>query len=286
MRRDDEAAQPARPAEAEGGEDVGQRLLERGDRFRAGVERLQRVDQDDLPVEAGEVLAEEGPHHRGLIGLVAAGHHRGERAVRDRAVAEIERREGEGRRAVEIAGHQEAAGRQRREAGPVGADGAEIFGEQGRKLAGERLVFGRSRVRPRPAARASAPRAPAGRGCGPRSRSRATRWRSPWRGGAGRGATRRDSRRCRDGCGRCRSVRVRKDAEFVLDREAELADLPGRVRPDALVDQRPDVTLVVEARDRVVGLRLEPGAGDAAARIGLEERQAAAVDRGCGRAPR
>ena len=80
-----------------------------GHRRRAGVERLQRIDQHDLAVEAGEVLAEERAHHRGLIGLVAPGHHRGERAVRDRAFAEIERREGQRRRAVEVAGHQEAA---------------------------------------------------------------------------------------------------------------------------------------------------------------------------------
>ena len=38
---------------------------------------------------------------------------------------------------------------------------------------------------------------------------------------------------------------------------------------------------VVEARHRVVGLRLEPGARDAPARQRLEHRQAAAVHRPC-----
>ena len=43
------------------------------------------------------------------------------------------------------------------------------------------------------------------------------------------------------------------------------------------VDERAHMVLVVEARHRVVGLRLEPRAGDAAAGERLEHRQAAAV---------
>ena len=67
-------------AGAEGAHDLGQRVLEIGERGRAGVERGERVDQHDLPVEPGEMIAKERPHDMRLIGLVAARHHRGERA--------------------------------------------------------------------------------------------------------------------------------------------------------------------------------------------------------------
>ena len=45
---------------AEAGEDVGERLLQVLHRRGAGVERGQRVDQHDLPVEPGEMAVEEG----------------------------------------------------------------------------------------------------------------------------------------------------------------------------------------------------------------------------------
>ena len=50
-----------------------------------------------------------------------------------------------------------------------------------------------------------------------------------------------------------------------------------RVRPEPLADQRLDMALIVEARHVVVGLRLEHRRRDAAARIGPEKRQAAAM---------
>ena len=62
MRRLYEPAQPVGAAETEGAEDGGERGLEIGDGDRPGVQRGQRIDHDDLPVEAGEVIAEEGAH--------------------------------------------------------------------------------------------------------------------------------------------------------------------------------------------------------------------------------
>ena len=95
----------------------------------------QRVDQHDLAVEPGEMVAEEraGPR-RSCRPRSAAPSSR--RATRDgdAALAEVERREGERRRAVEVARHQEAARRHGRQARPVGADSPEIVGEQRREL--------------------------------------------------------------------------------------------------------------------------------------------------------
>ena len=82
--RAEDRGEPRGAAGAEGAHDFGERVLEIGERGRAGVQRRQRVDQHDLPVEPGEMIAEERPHHMRLIGLVAALHHRRERAGRDR----------------------------------------------------------------------------------------------------------------------------------------------------------------------------------------------------------
>ena len=102
-----------RASGAEGAHDFGQRILEILDRSGAGIECGERVDEDDLPIEPGEMIAKEWPRHVGLIGLVTARHHGRERAGRDRRViVKRNRREGQRRRAGEIAGHQEPAGRQ------------------------------------------------------------------------------------------------------------------------------------------------------------------------------
>ena len=66
-----------------------------------------------------------------------------------RRLAERQRRESEGRRALEIARHQEAAGRQGRERIALVARGAEIGGEE---LAASRAVSslcGRGRIETR-----------------------------------------------------------------------------------------------------------------------------------------
>ena len=64
---------------------------------------------------------------------------------------------------------------------------------------------------------------------------------------------------------------------LIVDHQPQFADVDGGVRPAALLDQGVDVVLIVEARYRVVRLRLEPGAGDPPAGERLEHRKAAAA---------
>ena len=206
-----------------------------------GIERGERVDQHDLAVEAGEVIAEERPHDHRLIGLVAARHHAGERAHGLVRRSKAERREGQRRRAGEVARHQEAAGRLRRQRRAVGAAGEQVLGVEPRQLARGGLVvlarLGRAASR---ASNAAAVRAAARRFGRRRWRPPTTRD-SPCRAAAGRAAIRP---------GIVDDVEVELAAadepreerrRLVADGQAQLADLAGRVRPDALVDQRADV---------------------------------------------
>src|SRR5437762_4829711 len=64
---------------------------------------------------------------------------------------------------------------------------------------------------------------------------------------------------------------------LVVDDEAEFADVDGRAWPAPLLDQGADVVLIVEARHRIVRLRLQPGAGDPARGVGLEYRKPSAA---------
>ena len=64
---------------------------------------------------------------------------------------------------------------------------------------------------------------------------------------------------------------------LVVDHQTQFADIDRRVRPAALLDQGADMAFVVEARHRVVGLRLEVGAGNPPGRERLEHRKAAAA---------
>ncbi len=100
----------------EGREHLVEGVLEVAQRRRSGIERGKRVHQHDLPVEPREMVAEEGFDHMALIGLVAALHHRGQRAL-DGLVALGQRqwREGQRGRAFEVARHQETPWRKRRE---------------------------------------------------------------------------------------------------------------------------------------------------------------------------
>ena len=70
---------------------------------------------------------------------------------------------------------------------------------------------------------------------------------------------------------------VRAVLPLVVDDQPQFADVDRRVRPAPLLDQGADVVFIVEARHRVVGLRLQPGAGDPPGGEGLENREAAAA---------
>ena len=63
--------EPGARAGAEAGEDLGHGGAQVLDRARAVVDGAERVDQHDLTVEAGEVVAEEGCDDDALVGLEA-----------------------------------------------------------------------------------------------------------------------------------------------------------------------------------------------------------------------
>ena len=134
--RTEDLRQQVRAPGAEGGEHIRHGAFEIAHGGGAGVQRRERIDKHDLPVEPREVIAEERAHDVGLVGLVAALHHGGERPRHDvRALADRQRREGEGGRTFEIAGHEKAAGRQRGQGIGIGARGAQIGGEKLCRLA-------------------------------------------------------------------------------------------------------------------------------------------------------
>ena len=89
------------------------------------------------------MIAEERFDDVADIGLVTAFHHRRQTVLGDRrAGRKLERREGQGRRAVEIAGHEEAAGRQHGQRMVIGAGGAQIGGEGGGEAPGAIFIGG------------------------------------------------------------------------------------------------------------------------------------------------
>ena len=243
---------------AEGAQHVGKRVLEVAQRRRPGIQGGQRVDQHDLAVEPGEMIAEERPHHMRLVSLVAPLHHRRHGARRDRvALAERDRRKRQRRRTLEVARHQEASGRQGRERIDVVARPAQIGGELFGDVARRILLRLGVRVETRRAPRAILPTAARE----PRSRSREA-FRAPirhrtCRAAAGRAAIRRDSRRGRPTGSNFSPLQRGRALEF--DRQAQLRDAPGRLRPAAIGPaEARQMVLVGETRHRVVGLRLEP----------------------------
>ncbi len=186
------------PAGAEGAQHVGERVLEVAQRRGTGIQRGQRVDQHDLAVEPGEMIAEERAHHMRLIGLVAALHHRRHGARRDRvAFAERDRRESQRGRALEVARHQEPSGRQGGQRIDVVARPAQIGGEAFGDVARRVLVRLGVSVEAFRARRASPPTAARGPASRWRAASPAPIRRKSCRGAAGRAAIRRDSRRDR-----------------------------------------------------------------------------------------
>jgi len=107
----------------------------------AAVQRREHIDEHDLAVEAGEVIAEERPHHIALVGLVAPRHQRPQRAAWEaRCALGIERREGQRRRAFEIARHEEAPRGQSRQRVLIGPRRGQIRLEQVRQLCCVRFV--------------------------------------------------------------------------------------------------------------------------------------------------
>ena len=258
---------------AKGEQHVRHGVLQVSDRGRPGIQRRKGIDEHDLPIEPGEVIAKERLHHMGFIRLVAPFHHRGERS-RFGGVRYGQRCEGQRRRAFEIARHQEAARRQGRERVELRAARPEVRCEEGSAVS--RNLLGGWRVGSQ-AGQGSAPF------CGERR--------------AGRRGTglQRLSRPLLIGFGQQRQVekpfaRVVHDIErqsrrpvapsrpaFVFDRETKFGDAARRLRPDAVDRQSLDVVLDRETRHGIIGLRLQRTSCDPSFSCSSEHRQAAAA---------
>ena len=174
------------------------RRLEIVQRFRSGVERGERIDQHHLAVEPREMIPEERADHDVLVGLVAPriiAHSDPSGAVP--SSGHIQRREGQRRRAREIARHQEAARRQQAHGKALVAAVAQIFGEQPCRRERGLLVLASLGIAAWQDARARVRRAARGGLPATRRGFRSTIARNSCRAAADRAAIRRDNRRCR-----------------------------------------------------------------------------------------
>ena len=267
----EELRQEGVPTGPEGAEDVGHGLAEVLDGLRTCMDRAKHVYQNDLAVDPGEVVAEEGFDYLALVGLEAAGEFAPERAAR--RIGGRQRRKGQDRRARHVAGQEEAS---RRAIGIArGAGGLKIAGESlGQRLGGRFVEFGR-RI-------GGGER---GAECG-RLGARLDAFQNlgrpvlvafveeaevekPFAGivddvemkGPGPGDAGKEARGL--------------DAEG----EAQFADPARAFGPDRRGTRHGrEMGLVVEARHRVVGLGLKPGGADTALGGGPQRRHAAPVD--------
>ena len=223
------------------------------------------------------MIAKERPRHMRLVGLIAARHHRRERAGSNRClVCERDRSERQSRRALEIARHQEPAGRQGRERIDVVARPLEIGGEQ----------FGDP---PR--------RVLAGLGLRVEPDERRTPFLRKRRAGGGLARRQRLARPFgvalveqgqveQPFAGIVDEVELEARASpapaggaLELDGEPQLSDPAGRLRPAAIgAREARQMFLVGETRHGVVRLRFEARPHDAAFGGGGQDRQARARD--------
>ena len=117
-----EAHETPDPARAKRGENISHDPAQVFDRFRAGMDRAQRIYEHDLAVDTRKVIAEERTHDLAFIGLISA-----LKFARDGAARRMPFRQGgkgQNRRAIKRPGQQETA---RRAVGkPRGPCGVEI----------------------------------------------------------------------------------------------------------------------------------------------------------------
>ena len=270
--RPEQAGEQAGAADPETIENSHQRAFQIVQRFRSGVERRERIDQNHLAVQPREMIPEEGAHHHVLVSLIAPAHHRPQRTLgRHAGVGQIERSKRQRRRAREVARHQEAAGWKQAHGKTFVAAGAQIFREQPRGGQRRLLVFAGGSVQHRKM------RMPFCRKPGA--------WPLPRQAKALGGpllVTLVEQRQIEQPFAGIvddieRQAAVRAILPLIVDHEPQFADVDGRVRPAPLLDQGAEVALIVEARHRVVGLRLKPGAGDPSGGERLENREPAAA---------
>ena len=265
----------ARAARAKRDEDFRQRGFEIAHGGWAGVQRRQRVDQNDLAIQPREMIAEEGLHHMRLVGLVAPLHHRGERAgAKFHAFVDAQRREGEGGRAFEFAGHEKAAGRQRGQRVIVRARSAQISGEEFGETLGFAFAFigvGSNRQR-RAAPVGGKRRARSGGAC-------FQCFARPLRVGFGqqRQVEQPFAGIVDDVDGEFRWALPEAGAPLEFQRQAKLGNAARRFRPVPVVaaGQRGQMIFIGEARNVVVWLRLQFRAHQPALGMDTEDGQGA-----------
>ncbi len=225
------------------------------------------------------MLAEEGFDDDGLIGFVAPLHHRPERAALRLSVrGQGKRRESQRRRPIEIAGQQEAAGRKRGKRAFVGLAGLQIVGKAGGEIAGDHFIGGSGDIRRlrqrQPGARQLGADAGCGKGDGFLAEgaeilAEQRQVEQPFAGiiddidrqAAGREHT-------RPGTG-----------ALIIERDAQLGNCAGGIRPDPLLHQCADMILVLEARHGIIWLRLQTDCRHTTGLHRFEERQPAAMQK-------
>ena len=81
--------EPARPAGPEGGKHIREGPFKIAQSGRAGIQRCEYIDEHDLPIEPGEMVAEEELHYVRFEGLVPPLHHGCERVASTRMMSLI-----------------------------------------------------------------------------------------------------------------------------------------------------------------------------------------------------
>ena len=267
-------AQPVVGAGAEAGQHLRHRRAQVGHRPRPGVERAQEIDQHHLPVDAGEVVAEERPDHLRHISVVTAGELGAQRSAPG-ARRGRQRAEGERGRAFQRAGHQEPPRRQPRQ--PVAAAGVQVA----RVCGGQRLR--RALVeRRREVARRNLRRPGLGVARAQRALRRRQRLRRP------RVVAHRHQPQIEQPlAGIVHDVEMQRRwprqaaepaAGPVADRQPQLRDRPCGGRPARLRPrQRRHMPLEVEARHVAVGLRAQRDAFDTPVALRRQPREPPAL---------
>ena len=112
------------------------------DGFGARIDRRKRIHEHDLPVETGEVIAEERLDHVGLVALETPREHGAERTARVARRRRRQREKGQQRRSCGVARQQEASGTGSRKRRIVARGFLQIAGEQPRAVERDLLVGG------------------------------------------------------------------------------------------------------------------------------------------------
>src|SRR5262249_21166117 len=114
------------------------------DRLWSSIEGGKSIDEHDLAIKPCEVTEKEGLHDFRHVGIITPLHERAKARAREVHVRiDVERREGEERRAGKVARHQEATGWQRRQRYIATAAPREVRCEEHGGFEGDRFFASR-----------------------------------------------------------------------------------------------------------------------------------------------